>query len=78
MDHLLKDLRFVARNLLRAPGFTAAAVLALALGIAAATTIFSVLDAVVLRPLPYAQPERLVTLREANRRRASSASRCRP
>jgi putative ABC transport system permease protein len=66
MDNLLKDLRFGARNLLRSPGFTLPAVAALALGIAAATTIFSVVDAVVLRPLPYAEPERLVTIWETN------------
>lgn len=63
---LLQDVRYGARQLWRAPGFTAAAVLALGLGVGATTAIFSVLDAVVLRPLPYAQPERLVTLREAN------------
>jgi putative ABC transport system permease protein len=70
MDHLLKDLRFGARNLLRSPGFTLPAVAALALGIAAATTIFSVVDAVVLRPLPYAEPERLVTIWETNQEKS--------
>jgi putative ABC transport system permease protein len=63
---LLRDVRYGLRQLWRAPGFTAAAVLALGLGVGATTAIFSVLDAVVLRPLPYADPERLVTLREAN------------
>jgi predicted permease len=63
---LLRDVRYGVHQLWRAPGFTAAAVLALGLGVGASTAIFSVLDAVVLRPLPYAQPERLVTLREAN------------
>jgi predicted permease len=63
---LFRDVRYGVRQLWRAPGFTAAAVLALGLGVGATTAIFSVLDAVVLRPLPYAQPERLVTLREAN------------
>jgi putative ABC transport system permease protein len=63
---LFRDVRYGLRQLWRAPGFTAAAVLALGLGVGATTAIFSVLDAVVLRPLPYAQPERLVTLREAN------------
>ena len=66
MDHLLKDLRFGARNLLRSPGFTLPAVMALALGIAATTAIFSVVDAVVLRPLPYEEPDRLVTIWETN------------
>jgi putative ABC transport system permease protein len=63
---LFRDVRYGLRQLWRAPGFTTAAVLALGLGVGATTAIFSVLDAVVLRPLPYAQPERLVTLRESN------------
>ena len=60
MDSLLQDVRFGARMLIRSPAFTAAAVLALGLGIGASTAVFSVLDGVVLRPLPYADPERLV------------------
>src|SRR5688500_2580046 len=66
MNGLLKDLRYALRSLLRAPGFTLAAVVALGLGTGSATAIFSLLDGVVLRPLPFAQPDRLVSLWESN------------
>lgn len=61
---MLQDLRFGARILLKQRRFTAAAMLTLAMGIGATTAIFSVVDAVLLRSLPFTEPERLVYLRE--------------
>ncbi len=67
VEHFLQDLRFGARLLARGPGFTAVAVLSLALGIGSASAIFSLINAIVLRPLPIADPQELLIAQATDR-----------
>src|SRR5437773_3368366 len=62
MDTLLQDLRYSVRTLIERPGFAVVAALTIALGVGGTTAMFGVVDAVLLRPLPYADPDRLVML----------------
>ena len=62
MESLLSDVRYAARNLLRRPGFTIIAVITLALGIGANTAIFSAINALLLKPLPFPELDRVVAV----------------
>lgn len=74
METLLQDVKYASRTLRKSPAFTAIAVLCLALGIATNTTLFSAFNAIVLRPLPFADPDRIVAVWDQNPKTNGRAS----
>ena len=74
LETTARDIRYAVRTLVRRPGFTVVAVVALALGIGATTAIFSVVNGVLLRPLPYREPDRLVVILHEGRNPVAPAN----
>ncbi|MFL5378547.1 MAG: permease, partial [Myxococcales bacterium] len=74
MDSVLQDVRYALRKLLRAPAFSAVAVLTLALAIGASTAVFSIVDGVLLKSLPFRDPDRLVRVDTVAQDKISNAS----
>jgi len=74
LDALLQDVRFALRSVTRAPTFTVAVVLTIAIGVGATTGIFTVVNAVLLRPLPFADSDRVVRLCETHQSVANGAA----
>src|SRR5437870_9825308 len=72
VESIWRDIRFAVRSLLKAPGFTVVAILVMAVGIGANTAVFSVIDAVLLKPLTYPDPQSLVHLDRKSTRLNSS------
>ena len=68
LDNLLQDFRFACRSYAKAPSFTALVVLTLALGVGSSTAIFSIVNGILIRPLPFPEPDRLMWISEANAR----------
>src|SRR6185295_9105310 len=71
-DFLRRDLRYAVRGILRAPGFAILAILTMAIGVGANTSIFSIVHEVLLRPLPFADPDRLVLVEQSDRQTTQS------
>src|ERR1700684_2811336 len=67
MRTLLQDLRYALRQLRKSPGFAFTVVLTLALSVGVATAVFCVIDAVILRPLPYANPDKIVSVESSSK-----------